>query len=323
MIRLYTLPLFLCLATSALAQVQVDLSRYPDGQVVPPNQVISNEWQEVGVLFEARASNEPVAAQGTVWPFIGGAGVDCPRYYFFTPDVFGAVGIFRFVEPGTNTPVDAVHFEMVAGWQAGETIDVVGFDQNGNVTAQQNFVAPPCGGFCDGLVWLAGQFHVVEVRTQGNPGIGFQNCGIGGGFGLRFETVLGSSYCTPAFSNSTGLPGQVSATGSYFALDNDMTLSATQLPAGQFGYFLAGQTQGSATPPGSQGLLCLSGNIGRFNAQIIQGPAGSIQVDLTSIPVNPVTAVQPGETWNFQCWYRDNNPGPTSNFTDAVSVVFH
>ncbi|MCP4035984.1 MAG: hypothetical protein GY733_03545 [bacterium] len=35
----------------------------------------------------------------------------------------------------------------------------------------------------------------------------------------------------------------------------------------------------------------------------------------------PRTAVQPGDTWNFQCWYRDNNPGPTSNFTDAVTVV--
>ncbi len=29
-----------------------------------------------------------------------------------------------------------------------------------------------------------------------------------------------------------------------------------------------------------------------------------------------------GDTWNFQCWYRDNNPVPTSNFTDAVSVTF-
>ncbi|MCP3916270.1 MAG: hypothetical protein GY711_12005 [bacterium] len=35
------------------------------------------------------------------------------------------------------------------------------------------------------------------------------------------------------------------------------------------------------------------------------------------------TLFQPGETWNFQCWYRDNNPGPTSNFTDAVSVTFN
>ncbi|MCP3996252.1 MAG: hypothetical protein GY722_14505 [bacterium] len=87
---------------------------------------------------------------------------------------------------------------------------------------------------------------------------------------------------------------------------------------------LAGQTQGFFMPPGSQGFICLAGNIGRYNqtADIVQGPTGSIQLDLTSIPVNPAQAVLPGDTWNFQAWYRDNNPGPTSNFTDAVSVTF-
>ena len=29
-----------------------------------------------------------------------------------------------------------------------------------------------------------------------------------------------------------------------------------------------------------------------------------------------------GETWNFQCWFRDQNPGPTSNLSDAVSLTF-
>ena len=32
--------------------------------------------------------------------------------------------------------------------------------------------------------------------------------------------------------------------------------------------------------------------------------------------------VAAGETWNFQAWYRDANPGPTSNFTPSVSVLF-
>ncbi|MFT5291611.1 MAG: hypothetical protein ACI82F_003696, partial [Planctomycetota bacterium] len=34
-----------------------------------------------------------------------------------------------------------------------------------------------------------------------------------------------------------------------------------------------------------------------------------------------VVFVMAGQTWNFQCWSRDNNPGPTSNFTDAVSIT--
>jgi hypothetical protein len=33
-------------------------------------------------------------------------------------------------------------------------------------------------------------------------------------------------------------------------------------------------------------------------------------------------AILPGETWNFQAWYRDLNPGTTSNFTDGISITF-
>ena len=36
-----------------------------------------------------------------------------------------------------------------------------------------------------------------------------------------------------------------------------------------------------------------------------------------------MVAIQPGETWNFQLWYRDNNPQTTSNFTDAISIFFN
>jgi hypothetical protein len=28
-----------------------------------------------------------------------------------------------------------------------------------------------------------------------------------------------------------------------------------------------------------------------------------------------------GDTWNFQCWFRDANPMTTSNFSDAIEVV--
>lgn len=133
---------------------------------------------------------------------------------------------------------------------------------------------------------------------------------------------IGTRYCSPASASSTGVPASLSATGSVSASDNDLTLTAGQLPPGQFGYFLASQTQGMSVPAGSSGTLCLSGNIGRFNASglIIQGPCGGIDVELTAIPVNPTGMVLPGDTWNFQCWYRDM--GNTSNFTDAVSITF-
>ena len=51
------------------------------------------------------------------------------------------------------------------------------------------------------------------------------------------------------------------------------------------------------------------------------GTAGafSLGIDLTAIPTGPPSAVQPGETWHFQAWFRD---GARSNFTDAVAVTF-
>ncbi|MCP3920692.1 MAG: hypothetical protein GY711_34630 [bacterium] len=137
--------------------------------------------------------------------------------------------------------------------------------------------------------------------------------------------AIGTSYCGPPFPNSSGLAATISATGSAAAAASLLILTAQNLPPGEFGYFLGGQTQGFSAPPGSQGIICLSGNIGRFNqaSQVIQGPTGSTDVDLTAIPVNPPEAVMAGQSWNFQCWYRDSNPGPTSNFTNAVSVGFY
>ena len=56
------------------------------------------------------------------------------------------------------------------------------------------------------------------------------------------------------------------------------------------------------------------------------GSEGRIEVpiDLTAIPITPPTAILPGETWRFQCWFRDQLLfGVTSsNFTDAVRVTF-
>ena len=74
-------------------------------------------------------------------------------------------------------------------------------------------------------------------------------------------------------------------------------------------------------------VLCIaSPGIGRFNADIQNTGAGSMvsfTPDQTMWP-QPSTfiVVLPGDTWNFQYWYRDVNPGPTSNFTDAVQLTF-
>ncbi|MFT5292027.1 MAG: hypothetical protein ACI8QC_003899 [Planctomycetota bacterium] len=140
---------------------------------------------------------------------------------------------------------------------------------------------------------------------------------------------LGTNYCGPANANSTGVAGEMSATGSNIAADNDFTVVGSNLPTGQFSYFIASRTQGFvAGPGGSQGNLCVLGSIARFNRAgeigAITGGQFQLQLPLVDFP-EPTgsVAVMAGDTWNFQCWHRDSSPtGPTSNFTDGLSVLF-
>ena len=96
------------------------------------------------------------------------------------------------------------------------------------------------------------------------------------------------------------------------------------MPAQQVGMFVTGMSSGTVTPPGSQGLLCLTGGtIHRYAADVQSaGPHGTfdLQIDVNAVPGHG--AIQPGETWNFQAWFRDQNPTSTSNFTDALAIGF-
>ena len=138
--------------------------------------------------------------------------------------------------------------------------------------------------------------------------------------------TVGETYCSPAVPNSTGYCGKLSAEGSVVVADDDLTLRARDLPPGQFGYLLASMTQDFVVfPGGSDGVLCLGGKIARFASQAqSSGPLGTftVDVDLGAIPLKPPHAVAPGETWNFQAWYRDFHVVPTSNFTEGASVFF-
>ena len=139
---------------------------------------------------------------------------------------------------------------------------------------------------------------------------------------------IGTNYCGPAALNTTGMSGLMAAGGSVLASDMDLTLTGSLLPQGEFAYFLGGPIQGFiAFPGGSSGNLCVVGIIARFNLQIGQISAAgefSIVVDTQAIPLTPSVAIMPGDTWNFQCWHRDFIPmsGPTSNFTDGISITF-
>ena len=134
---------------------------------------------------------------------------------------------------------------------------------------------------------------------------------------------IGENYCGPNIPNSTGLPGVLSGYGSERIVRNDVTVTASQLPPGQFGYFLVSRTEGFFTPPWPYGFICLAGNIGRYNGDVGQGPSFSVQIDLNNLPTTDPGSQQtlPGETLHFQCWYRD--VGNWFNFTDGLKITFH
>ncbi len=195
----------------------------------------------------------------------------------------------------------------------------------------------PSGAFCPGDApadWCTDSFtdfftSIGPVNTPGamNHVTGCiaepSSAGCGSG-----NMVIGTNYCGPAVPNTSGLPAEITATGSTIAAFMDLTLTATDLPPGQFAYFVGSENQGFIQMPnGSQGNLCVIGNIARFNTQVGQSsPSGefAIVVDTQNIPVTPSVAIMSGDTWNFQCWTRDfiAGSGPTSNFSNGVSITF-
>ena len=217
-----------------------------------------------------------------------------------------------------GSEIEALFHEATLLLQVGDSVD---WDGDGTIdlnTSIEDFLAFGTSGIAlsaDNTIYF-----VAEVNVDGTPLVGY----------LQMQVSLEfTRYCSPGVPNTSGNPGTISALGSILAADNDLTLVASNLPEGQFAYFLASRTPGFVpTPSGSQGNLCVLGNIARFNAQVAQVTGGSVStvIDLTDIPEPPTlsTSVMAGETWNFQCWHRDfiSGQGPTSNFSDAITIIF-
>ncbi len=131
------------------------------------------------------------------------------------------------------------------------------------------------------------------------------------------------SYCS-ANPNSTGLPALIDSSGSTRLQDNAFTLLVGQLPQNRFGYFFTADSEDFVPNfGGTQGNLCVGTPLVRFSQNVLNsGSSGqvSFQLDLLNLPQG--TVFHPGERWNFQLWYRDMNPGSTSNTTDGRAVVW-
>ncbi len=134
---------------------------------------------------------------------------------------------------------------------------------------------------------------------------------------------LGTSYCQSNL-NSRGLRATLTVAGSATVSDNDLTFTVDDAALNQFGYLLMSVNQGNVNNfGGSMGVLCLGSPMIRFSSNVLNtGNAGTVDFspNLNNLPQG--TVFSPGDTWNFQLWYRDVVLNPTSNTTDGISITF-
>ncbi|MCP3920819.1 MAG: hypothetical protein GY711_35275 [bacterium] len=219
----------------------------------------------------------------------------------------GTSVIRAFITPGTYSYQSAISGSMGTITVIGTEGSSAGFHSGGGI---HRFEIPQ----------QPGEFAVELFFTDAAGNVSVTDSSI-----VRGDGLIGTPYCDPAAVNSSGRSAAIYATGSALVAQNDVVLVAYDMPVNQVGIFLVGQAQGAFQPPGSQGTICLSGNIGRYQSPILHaGPDGRFElaIDLGALPVNPPVAVMSGETWNFQAWFRDVNPAPTSNFTHGVAIGF-
>jgi hypothetical protein len=137
--------------------------------------------------------------------------------------------------------------------------------------------------------------------------------------------LLGDPTCSGA-PNSTGRAASLAALGSPLASGNALVLEGSDLPPQQVGCFLASRSEARVEAPGgSLGTLCLGAPVLRLAGIATADEAGRMarQVNTQAVTDLPPVAIEPGETWTFQAWYRDAGLGGSgSNFTGAIRVTF-
>jgi photosystem II stability/assembly factor-like uncharacterized protein len=138
----------------------------------------------------------------------------------------------------------------------------------------------------------------------------------------------GNSYNSAGCKSSSGAGAVLSASGTSSVLADDLVLEAFQLPLNKSGLVFVGPAQQKIAFGG--GLLCVaagSSGIARFPLQssgaggtFSQGP-GIVAHASSSFPA--ASHIQPGQTWNFQAWYRDpTGPCAATNTSNAMAVTF-
>ncbi len=134
-------------------------------------------------------------------------------------------------------------------------------------------------------------------------------------------------YPTGGCTNSTGVGAILGATGTTSVTNDNLVLSATQVPLNRVGILLK-SVNITGGVPFRDGILCLGPQIFRFNPTT-SGGSGTLTwgPGLVAYCFGNFAApgwILPGSTWNFQAWYRDpiGPCGQLSNLSNAISAFF-
>jgi glucose/arabinose dehydrogenase len=159
---------------------------------------------------------------------------------------------------------------------------------------------------------LAGEMYIVEA---------------GGQIWKIVQDCSATSYCQ-AQTNSTGSTALLTIGGTYSIAANNLVLSCGALPSFSAGIFFYGGAQVSVQS--GSGLVCVGGSPTqpaiRMAPVLVADLLGTVNrfVDFNDPQQSAgAGAILPGQTWNFQYWYRDAIGGQSTwNYSNAVSVFF-
>jgi hypothetical protein len=165
-----------------------------------------------------------------------------------------------------------------------------------------------------------GSFDIAAISSEPLPVIGTPYCfGDGGGAACPCGNEGGSGQ---GCANSHGAGAVLSATGSASVAGN-MTLRATNAIHNQPGLLFQADNRisGGAGIPFGDGLRCAGGGVQRLEVVFpdVVGQAHS------SVDVAAQGQVAPGETKQYQLWYRDPSNGPCSsgfNLSNALELTW-
>ncbi|MFT7486521.1 MAG: hypothetical protein ACI9F9_002376 [Candidatus Paceibacteria bacterium] len=162
------------------------------------------------------------------------------------------------------------------------------------------------------------EFAVAEPDSD-TPGIRSGQLTVETGVAAICPTPV--NYCV-SLPNTTGQVAAISYTGTNFFTNNDLVLQASNCPPGQFGLFFYGPSRAFAVF--GSGIRCVGGGLFRLQPALTIDPAGfaSRAID-TSLMAGTSGAINAGDTWDFQFWFRDPNDGNgLQNLTDGLEVIF-